>query len=116
MRIDLIDDTQAGLRLIGIRKGLQRQGHGAALLRLAEQAARDFGRSEVVINAHPTSLTFYLANGYAGRLAGRRAGPSGPDPRRKVLRRHGRLKLPPHNRHVNRRRPKCATLSPRPSC
>src|SRR5262249_15927283 len=34
------------------------------LLRLAEQAARAFGRIEIVINAHPTSLTFYLANGY----------------------------------------------------
>jgi GNAT superfamily N-acetyltransferase len=56
--------VQAGLRLIGIRKDLQRQGHGAVLLALAEQAARSFGRSEVVINAHPTSLAFYLANGY----------------------------------------------------
>jgi GNAT superfamily N-acetyltransferase len=65
VRIDLIDGTQAGLRLIGIRNTSQRHGHGAALLRLAEQVALDSGRSEVVINAHPTSLTFYLANGYA---------------------------------------------------
>jgi len=64
VRIDLIDDMQAGLRLIGIRKDLQRQGHSAALLHLAEQVARDFGRSIVVINAHPTSVSFYLANGY----------------------------------------------------
>jgi GNAT superfamily N-acetyltransferase len=64
VRIDLIDDTQAGLRLIGIRPDVQRQGHGAVLLALAEQAAHAFGRIEVVINAHPTSLTFYLANGY----------------------------------------------------
>jgi GNAT superfamily N-acetyltransferase len=64
VRIDLIDDTQAGLRLIGIHPDLQRQGLGAVLLGLAEQAARAFGRTEVIINAHPTSLTFYLANGY----------------------------------------------------
>jgi GNAT superfamily N-acetyltransferase len=64
VRIDLIDETQAGLRLIGIRRNSQRQGLGAVLLDLAEQAARAFGRTEVVINAHPTSLTFYLANGY----------------------------------------------------
>jgi N-acetylglutamate synthase-like GNAT family acetyltransferase len=64
VRIDLIDPTQAGLRLIGIRNDLQRQGHGAILLQLAEKAARAFGRLIVVINAHPTSLTFYLANGY----------------------------------------------------
>ena len=64
VRIDLIGATQAGLRLIAIRRDLQRQGHGRVLLRLAEQAARTFGRIEIVINAHPTSLTFYLANGY----------------------------------------------------
>src|SRR4029077_12781362 len=64
VRIDLIDHTQAGLRLIGIRNDLQRQGHGAVLLQLAEKAAHTFGRTIVVINAHPTSLTFYLANGY----------------------------------------------------
>ena len=64
VRIDLIGDTQAGLRLIAIRRDLQRQGHGRVLLRLAEQAALAFGRTEIVINAHPTSLTFYLANGY----------------------------------------------------
>jgi GNAT superfamily N-acetyltransferase len=64
VRIDLIGETQAGLRLIAIRRDRQRQGHGSVLLRLAEQAARAFGRTEIVINAHPTSLTFYLANGY----------------------------------------------------
>ena len=65
VRIDLIDARQAGLRLIGIRSEEQRQGHGAALLALCEQAARGYGRTDVVINAHPTSLAFYLANGYA---------------------------------------------------
>ena len=64
VRIDLIDPTQAGLRLIGIRNDLQRRGHGAILLQLAEKAAHAFGRTMVVINAHSTSLTFYLANGY----------------------------------------------------
>ncbi len=78
VRIDLIDDEQAGLRLIGIRTDLQRQGHGAVLLRLAEQVARDFDRSIVVINAHPTSLRFYLAHGYA-QGDWRDAGPVHPD-------------------------------------
>jgi GNAT superfamily N-acetyltransferase len=64
VRIDLVGETQAGLRLIAIRRDLQRQGHGSILLRLAEQAARSLGRTELVINAHPTSLGFYLANGY----------------------------------------------------
>lgn len=64
VRIDLTGETQAGLRLIGIRGDLQRQGHGRVLLRLAEQAARVLGKTEIVINAHPTSVAFYLANGY----------------------------------------------------
>ena len=46
VRIDLIDNVQAGLRLIGIRQGSQRQGHGAALLRLAEQRRQSFGRTK----------------------------------------------------------------------
>ncbi|TMJ82502.1 MAG: GNAT family N-acetyltransferase [Alphaproteobacteria bacterium] len=64
VRIDLIDERAAGLRLIGIRPDVQRQGHGRTLLRLAEEAARALGRTEIVINAHPTSLEFYLAHGY----------------------------------------------------
>src|SRR5215471_16393043 len=46
VRIDLIGDTQVGLRLIAIRRDLQRQGHGRVLLQLAEQAARAFSRTE----------------------------------------------------------------------
>ena len=64
VRIDLIDERVAGLRLIGVRGDLQRQGHGRVLLRLAEQTVRAFDRTEIVINAHPSSLAFYLANGY----------------------------------------------------
>jgi len=64
VRIDLIDATRAGFRLIGIRSDAQGRGHGTTLLALAEQAARRLGRSEITINAHPRSLGFYLANGY----------------------------------------------------
>src|SRR5262245_33627008 len=64
MRIDLIGEKEAGLRLIGVRGDLQRRGHGRALLRFAEQTARALGKTEIVINAHPSSLAFYVANGY----------------------------------------------------
>jgi GNAT superfamily N-acetyltransferase len=64
VRIDLIDSSQAGLRLIAIRRDLQRRGHGAILLELAEQTAAACGRTEIVINSHPTALGFYLSNGY----------------------------------------------------
>jgi GNAT superfamily N-acetyltransferase len=78
VRIDLIGERATGLRLIGIRPDVQRQGHGRALLKLAEEAARALGRTEIVINAHPTSLDFCLANGYReGEWADRGPVPSG---------------------------------------
>jgi len=59
-------------RLVGIRSDLQRQGHGRVLLRLAQDAARRLGKTEIIFNAHPTSLAFYLANGYRqGEWGGR---------------------------------------------
>jgi GNAT superfamily N-acetyltransferase len=65
VRIDLIDRTRAGFRLIGIKAGLQRQGHGTVLLRLAEQLVLGRGRREITINATARSLPFYLKHGYA---------------------------------------------------
>jgi GNAT superfamily N-acetyltransferase len=64
-RIDLIDQTRAGLRLIGIKAGLQRQGHGTALLLLAEQLVSVLGKREIIINATTRSLPFYIKHGYA---------------------------------------------------
>lgn len=51
VRIDLIDEKAAGLRLIGVRGDLQRQGHGRVLLRLAEQTARALGKTEIVVTS-----------------------------------------------------------------
>lgn len=65
IRIDLVGTDRAGLRLIAIRDDRQHRGHGKALLRLAEATARTYGRTEIVINAHPSALAFYLAIGYA---------------------------------------------------
>jgi GNAT superfamily N-acetyltransferase len=53
VRIDLIGSSRAGLRLVGIRSDLQRQGHGRVLLRLAEDAARLLGKTEIIINPLP---------------------------------------------------------------
>src|SRR5262249_16093378 len=64
VRIDLIGDIQAGLRLIAIRRDLQQQGHGSVLLRLPQQAPPALARPSSLLNAHPTALRFYLANGY----------------------------------------------------
>src|SRR6516165_8684484 len=58
VRIDLVGETKAGLRLIAIRRDLQRQGHGSVLLRSRNRprAASAGPRS--------SSMSFYLAHGY----------------------------------------------------
>jgi GNAT superfamily N-acetyltransferase len=86
VRIDLIDAIRAGLRLIGIRRDRQRQGHGVVLLSLAEQTVRGLGRSEVVVNAARSALAFYLANGYGeGDWRDQGPAPAGNRPGRETL-------------------------------
>lgn len=64
IRIDCLDEVRAAFRLIAIRPDRQRQGHGTALLRLAEERAICFGCSEVVLNAIKPALGFYRKHGY----------------------------------------------------
>jgi hypothetical protein len=64
VRIELIDEVQAGLGLIGARRDLQRLGTAPFFWSWRSKRAWSFGRSRVITNAHPTSLAFYLANGY----------------------------------------------------
>ena len=64
LRIDVLGDARAAFRLIAIRPDLQGQGHGAALLRLAEERAAAFGCGEVVLNAIKPALEFYRKHGY----------------------------------------------------
>jgi predicted acetyltransferase/GNAT superfamily N-acetyltransferase len=64
LRIDVLGDARAAFRLIAIRPDLQGQGHGAALLRLAEERAAAFGCGEVVLNAIKPALGFYRKHGY----------------------------------------------------
>lgn len=64
IRIDTIDERRAGFRLVGIRSDLQRHGHGAIMLDLAEQLVYRQGIREITINANTQSLPFYLRHGY----------------------------------------------------
>jgi GNAT superfamily N-acetyltransferase len=64
IRIDVIDEMRAGFRLISIRNDLQRHGHGAIMLDLAEQLVHRLGVREISINANAQSLPFYLRHGY----------------------------------------------------
>ena len=99
VRIDLIDEVQVGLRLIGIRTGSQRQGHGAALLRLAEQIAR---RTRTPPGGHQrapdVAAVLSRERLRLRRLEGHRPRPSGLDPRRKRAAAHDRLNRPHHPR------------------
>jgi len=64
VRIDFLDQTRAGLRLIAVKPGLQRLGHGTALLDAAESFLKQRGTREITINATSLSLPFYLGHGY----------------------------------------------------
>jgi GNAT superfamily N-acetyltransferase len=64
VRIDLIDDTRAGLRLIAVKPGLQRLGYGTAMLAAAERFLQQRGRREITINATNLSFPFYFRHGY----------------------------------------------------
>jgi GNAT superfamily N-acetyltransferase len=64
VRIDLMGAKCAAFRLIAIRRTFQRQGHGAALLRLAESLVAELGGSQVTINSTRPALPFYVRNGY----------------------------------------------------
>lgn len=65
IRIDLMGTRCAAFRLIAIRKGLQRRGHGTRLLQLAEQLVSELGCAQVTIQSAKDAVPFYLKNGYA---------------------------------------------------
>ena len=64
IRIDDFDAERAAFRIIAIDRAHQGRGHGAALLRLAEDFARRLGRRRVVLHGNPPNVEFYLRNGY----------------------------------------------------
>ncbi len=67
LRIDLLDEARAALRLVAIRPDRQRHGHGAVLLRLAEDFIRRHGRRRVVVHGNAAAIGFYFDNGYVER-------------------------------------------------
>jgi GNAT superfamily N-acetyltransferase len=64
IRIDLMGARCAAFRLIAIRKGLQKRGHGSRLLALAEQLVGELGCAQVTVQSAPDAVPFYLRNGY----------------------------------------------------
>jgi N-acetylglutamate synthase-like GNAT family acetyltransferase len=64
IRIDLMGARCAAFRLIAIRKGLQRRGHGSRLLGLAEQLVSELGCAQVTIQSVKDAVPFYLRHGY----------------------------------------------------
>lgn len=61
------DGNKAELFIIGVLPGTQRSGLGSLILQNCEEAARNFGASTVIINAHsmqPQLHAFYQKNGY----------------------------------------------------
>ena len=67
IRIDLLDEARAALRLVAIHPDRRGQGLGAVMLGLAEDFIRRHGRRNVVVHGNPPAIGFYLANGYVER-------------------------------------------------
>ena len=67
IRIDLLDEKRAALRLVAIHPDRQGQGLGAVMLGLAEDFIRRHGRRSVVVHGNPPAIGFYLASGYVER-------------------------------------------------
>jgi len=65
IRIDVVASGHAALRLVAIAPPCQRQGHGLALLYLAEDFARGLGCSKTVVYSTPEAAGFYSKAGYA---------------------------------------------------
>jgi len=64
IRIDIDSEGRAGLRLVAVHPDLQKQGCGRALLRLAEEFARDRGCTRTVLYATLDAVGFYAKSGY----------------------------------------------------
>jgi len=64
-----VNGTTAWLRRVAIREDLQRQGHGRALLHLAEAFAKAQGCDEVRSNAAVEAVEFYERCGYVRDVA-----------------------------------------------
>lgn len=64
VRLDQKPDCKAIIRLVSIASDMQRQGHGAVLMRLMEQRAASLGIEELFVHARPAALGFYTKLGY----------------------------------------------------
>jgi GNAT superfamily N-acetyltransferase len=64
IRIDLIDQKRAGLRLITVKPAYRNTGVGSWMLRRAETLVRAYGRKSIVINAAKPAVNFYHRLGY----------------------------------------------------
>jgi GNAT superfamily N-acetyltransferase len=65
IRVDILPAGRAGVRLVAIDPALQHQGHGRALLALAEAFARGAGCTRTVVYSTPDAEGFYAKAGYA---------------------------------------------------
>jgi GNAT superfamily N-acetyltransferase len=64
VRVDLLDDERAALRLVAVEPRLQRRGIGRDMIAAAERFISAAGRRRVVTNAAVDAARFYSRLGY----------------------------------------------------
>jgi predicted GNAT family N-acyltransferase len=65
MRIDLLDRTRAGFRLVAVKGAYKNRGFGAVMMERSEALVVAYGRCSVVINAARPAADFYRRHGYS---------------------------------------------------
>jgi len=63
-RFDKLDGGRAILRLVAVKKELQRQGIGAELQRQVTSYAKNNNIHKIFVNAEPSALNYYRAMGF----------------------------------------------------
>lgn len=63
-RLHYVDTCTAQIRFMAVAESCRRQGLGSRLLESLESAARDGGRSKIILQARESSVRFYENAGY----------------------------------------------------
>lgn len=64
VRLDHATKTRMIMRVFGFDKSAQNQGHGTTALQLIEQYALENEFKSIALNAHASTVTFYIKNGF----------------------------------------------------
>ncbi len=63
-RLHRLDQRRGQIRFMAVAEGEQRKGYGSVLLESLEQAARELGLQQLILQAREQAVPFYQQRGY----------------------------------------------------